>query len=1054
MSKYYGLHDNNGVRPSRKRRPWITALKVIAWCVGILVVLAGIAVWIISYYVSSDYIARLIEKESDKYLKAEVKIGSLEYKLFSTYPWLSFEVDSVTVISRSLDGVSPEVMAQLPENPDFLASLEKIRGKVNIHDLLHGKINLKDIELERPDVNIVIVNDSLTNFNIAKSLPSVKKAPEIDISKIELIAPVDFSFFSLPLELQSKINLEEFGLWKEEEKSYRLSFKGLIEGHYQEYELPAQVPVALNTGIKIDFPSLSVALNDLIFSVAGLAVEAKGDVSANGKIIDFNSVDLKIKVEDLFTLLKYLPENLIETFQIPSGLNGCLPLDFTFNLLSPYQIDTSQPMTMPSLEDMPKVMAMVKVEEASLSYFPPKGKEVEADDIYIEAVMNFDPQNRDETNLELRELRLKGEGISVAGSLYVNELLSEVQDLEGDFHFQSPLMESLSYLMPGLGIKVKGLLKGEVEFSGNAVNLGKDGFKDIRISGDIDSRSLAVATGQKGEVKIKNLKGGYQASLPCYPFNNNYTGTRLDFDLSADTLSSRESNATILFSGLNVRMDAVDTVSGNADPSGELTLSASGFKFAQGGNSFNGTGIEVNATGSLNSGGNTGNYKTVSLPTTPNDRLIASRVDHTPLMLEYDGGGMLQTIMTLVSLNADVKLGKGEFKSTAYLYPVAVNGLSLSTDLNRFALTSDRIGLANTSFQLTALAEGIQPFMTSYAATPLKLSADIDFNDVDINQLSWGYYGALIAKGENPDSVFYIPPLLPLTAADSVCVVIPGNIDAIVRLRSKRAEYMDYTFAPLSTDIIVKDGAATLSRLTVGAPYCTAVVDWTYSTSSLDNIFMDLKADVLNFRFDPFYKVFPMLLTRAPELQNLTGTINAEIDCRFLMFPNMFINPASLKGNFRIKASDMEFAREGKIERITHLMLIEGNEPIHIENMNITGGYHDNLLQINPFKIRFSDYQLGMAGINNTSGDMYYHIALEKSPFHLPFGVSLVGKFGHPEVRLGGTRIDDFKSEMVSTNQNSKIDVDIMAWLKHGWQIFIQEAAKAQQKKESDKNGD
>ena len=127
-------------------------------------------------------------------------------------------------------------------------------------------------------------------------------------------------------------------------------------------------------------------------------------------------------------------------------------------------------------------------------------------------------------------------------------------------------------------------------------------------------------------------------------------------------------------------------------------------------------------------------------------------------------------------------------------------------------------------------------------------------------------------------------------------------------------------------------------------------------------------------------------------------------------------------------------------------MLIQGDEPIKIHNMNITGAYHDNLLQVNPFKIEFDGYQLEFAGVNNTSGDMYYHIALEKSPFHLPFGVSVFGKLKHPEFRLGGTHIDDYRAETVSWENGSKINANIMAFLRHGWLLFVQEAAKWQRK--------
>lgn len=123
-------------------------------------------------------------------------------------------------------------------------------------------------------------------------------------------------------------------------------------------------------------------------------------------------------------------------------------------------------------------------------------------------------------------------------------------------------------------------------------------------------------------------------------------------------------------------------------------------------------------------------------------------------------------------------------------------------------------------------------------------------------------------------------------------------------------------------------------------------------------------------------------------------------------------------------------------------MRIEGDAPIRLENLDITGTFHDNLLELNPFKIRFDDYQIEVAGVNNMQGEMYYHIALEKSPFHLPFGVNLVGNFSHPEVRLGGTGINDDRERKISEDLEDKVDVNIMAYLKNGWQMFIQEAAK------------
>ena len=1048
MTRYYSNNPDHSGPPIKKRRnPWITALKAFCWIIGILVVLAGIAVWIISYYVSPDRIIRIIEDKSSEYMQAEVKIGKLQYKFFSTYPWLNFEVDSLAIISKSLESVPADKRALLPFNSDSLAFVKKLKGQINFHSLLHDDINIRGIEIVQPKINLVVVSESVSNFNIAPEMKAPSKIPSFRISEIEAVAPLDISFFSLADDVDAKLEVEKFYLTQnDDKKTYGIGFEGLVDGHYQTYTLPSQVPLKFNTDLRLNLPSVSLKLENVAFSLAGLAVLADGEVFINPNGIDLKKANFNVKIDDIFTLIKYLPLQISEMIPLPEGLTGYLPLDVSVSLRSPIHLDTKFPQTL-SLDSLPSLITVVKIENADLSFLPPHAKKIKADDIYLEVVGDYNNESPEDAFIQIKELRMKGEGITLTGQAYISNIMGEQQNVTGDFFFQSPLMESISYLIPNSGFKIAGILKGELDFNAQAENLGKEGIKNIKISGDLLSNSLKLNSSSTGDLRLKNLKSDFKAHLPSYPLND-YSGTKLDLDIMADSVALKNSSMNLFLSALNFRIDAMDTVSGTPDPYGSIILKLGDLKLDAGKTQLSVQNIDFKADGNLKSTPSQSNYKTVAATTPGNDALIASRVDHTPLVVEYNGGCILQTILGMVNMDADLQVTNAYFNSPAYLLPVSLSNIDLSTNLNRVRLSASDLTLGRTSCGFDAEIDGIGTFLTSYSATPLKANAQFDFSNVDINQLSWGYFGALIAQGQSPDTVFFAPPMTPFTAADSVCVAIPRNIDASIRLNSQAAEYMQYRFSPLSTEIIVKGGAATLSKLTVGAPYCTAVVDWTYSTSSLDNIFMDLKADVKNFSFSPFYEVFPQLTDKAPELKNFTGVINADIGCRFLMFPSMFMNSESLTGSFDIKGSDMEFARSGKIEKITHLMLIEGDAPIHIQNMNITGSYHDNILELNPFKIRFDEYQLSIGGINNTAGDMYYHIALEKSPFHLPFGVNLFGKFKHPEVRVGGPHMNDFKSEMISPAPDNKIDVNIMAYLKHGWLLFTQIAAKYEQEKE------
>lgn len=1031
-----------------RRHPWITALKVVCWIVGIVVVLLCGAIWFLSVYLSPQRITKLIEDESGKYLDAEIHIGRLDYKVWKNYPWLDFQVDSVFVISKSLHGVSPEQQRLLPAYADSLASVIKIEGKINLHSLLRKKVVLRDILIERPSANIVMVTDSVTNFNILKEkLPDNTKMPDIDldISEVRIVAPVDFNFFSLQEDARASLDVENFYLEKKSGNSYRIGFDGLANGRWKEYSFPENIPIKFTTDVTLVKPDLDVTLQDLALDYAGLRLEVGGEISTHRQGVDLRDVKVNLSIDDVFTFLGSLPDAIAEKITIPDGISGKIPVSLRAELLAPYQI-TPEKFKEFSLHDLPRFFAVVDINDARLHLAPPGTKPVDADDVYLILECNFDPDNSENTVVNIAEVRLNGEGISLEGKARLSNLTGEQQPFEGNVTFSSPLMETLSYFMPGLPVKVAGTLHGDLAISGNAVEVGQKGLKDLALQGDIKSNSITVSSGKSGSVKMKNLVSDFRGSLPSYPINNNYAGTKFGFDLKADSVTTKANGINLLLGKLDMQLEAADTVSGNPDPFGSLRIKARSLNVRSGGNQFIAGNLDLKAKGSLNSSP-APDYPAVDLDLKGDEKIIESRVDHTPLLLEYEGGGILQTIMGMVNVDVNLQVAKGKFKTPAYLYPVEFAGLEMSTDLNDVKFFASDLTLARTGCLLSGEIEGLRPFMTSYSPTMLKASANIHFSNVDIDQLSWGYYGALLESGVPRDSVFYLPPMLPMTAADSVCVVIPRNIDADIRLFSDAAECLGYKFAPLSTEIRVKDGAALLHKLTVTTPYCTGIVDWRYSTSDLGNIFMDLDVQVKDFRFENFYTAFPSLVEKTPELKDFTGEVNADISGRFRMFPDMFMNPQSLSGNFDIKAGNLKFARQGKIEKITHLMLIEGHEPIAIQNITITGGFHDDLLQVNPFKIRFDDYQLGFVGGNNLAGQMYYHLALEKSPFHLPFGVNVMGRFKHPEIRVGGTKLDDYRTELLSSDLSSNINVNIMAWLKHGWLIFVQEAAKYEEGK-------
>lgn len=1024
----------------KKSSSWKKAVKIVCWSIVAIVVAACLALWGFSIYFSPDRIARLIEKESPEYIDGEIKLAALDYKLFSTWPWLEFEADSLLIISHSLKNLPKDQVKNLPPGADSLAFVKKLHGKINIKALVENGIDIKDIFIVQPEVNIIIANDSVNNFSIVSpdKIKKLKKPEKINVGELKIDGPLLFSLSYMPEQTDMKADINNFYLAKEGNSVFDIGFDGTISGRYGELTTPKPVPITFSAKTAVHYPDIAINLSDLSLSLGDISLDLKADLSASPSAVDIKQASAEISLPDLFAFIEELPSQISRKIPLPEGLSGNLPVRLTVELLQPFKFN---PDNLSSLtpENLPAVNARVFIDDAGLRFAPGSEKPIEADDIYLEAEANFIPGNPAQTWIKIPHIKMAGEGLALDGSLLADNLTGNVQDVKTNLNFSSSLMATLSYLFPGSGYKLSGELDGNIDLEASLLEFGKKGVKDVALKGTFLSKFLGLKGKNVPDVALSDISVNYDARLPQIN-SSEYQGSKIDFSLKAKKVkSSSGKKQDVEIANLTLNLNVSDTAKGGAKPDGIIRIGLADMKMVNNGTVAKAQGLKLNARGRLLSSP-APSAPQFSLSSDADSDIIEDKISHTPLYLEYEGGGMIQSLMSLLSLKADLSLQGAYFSIPSYLYPFEIKDASLSTDLNSFSFEAGHVGIGRTGFSIAGNINGIEDFMTAYYPVLLTADADIEFSNVDINQLSWGYYGALMNTGN--DSVFYIPPVKPYTPGDSTCVLIPRNIQADIRLRSNRAEYMQYQFSPLSTDIIIKDGVATLKRLTVGAPYATVAVDWTYSTRQFDNIFMNLKANVERFDFESFYSVFPQVVSKAKELENLSGNIAADIDCNFLMYPSMFMTAPSLKAKFDIRGSNFRFVRTGKIERLTHLMLIHGDQPIDIRNFEITGGFHDNLLQINPFRLNFDGYQIGLGGINNMNGDIYYHIALEKSPFHLPFGVNVEGNMKRPEVTVGGTSFDSAKDSRIIENLEWDPQINIMAYLKNGWLQFIEIAAK------------
>lgn len=959
-----------------------------------------VAVTAISLWLTPNRLTRLANENIAKFIDADVNIGNIRYSLWKSFPHLRFSVDSVSVYSRSLGDIPDSLASHLPADADFLASVVNIEGSLNLWKAIHSDIAIDSLSVRQPEVNIVIINDSVNNFSI---LPDkLGKSPDISFSaegpiQIEYPAKIAFTDLSRDIRINADINSASVAPSADARDSYRLSLESSIAGNVGTIALPKPLPLSLNGDIKINLAESAIDLNRCGINAGNISSFIDLSFQAGEKPL-INSLVADISTTDAMETLSYLPSGLSASFSkvmpVISSLNLHIPLQIQVALDAPFHVGGSE---------LPAFSTSLKIPDAELSVPLPFGAPLKVNNIDLDANLKINPADSNLNRLDISRFSLLTDGLKLDLTGNMRELLSDDPIIEADLIFDADLRKLQNEIIPGNSTSFNGDLKSNLSLncrlsgiSGLSLSNMNSSLQKINLDGELQTTLLSIKDVGSGLFAlISNLDLKIDAGA-----SQNSSGAHGDVDMKVGSLSFSQAKNKVVLSNIGLTLDA--------------RLREIPFTPA-----------------------------TFSSPSDPGsgDAVIGSKVAHTPLILSPSLPGIMQTIMSMADIKGDLSVGSGNMFFKSYPSQNSFSGLSIATDLDTLSLRGKRFDVAGMQGDIKANVGNLRSFLATSPAL-LSIDGDINLTTVDINRLAGLYYAGITPKGKSPD--FSVPTDSVMTAADSLCVAIPRNLQARFRMHADSARYMQFTLAPLSTVLSMKGGDARIGNLQIGAPYAGVKLDWTYRTSDLADISMDIDLQLKDFNFDNFVRAMPALAGGNPNLSALSGSIDMMLDTHFLMFPDMFINAPSITADFNIKGRNLSISRDGNhaLMKYTHLMMMKGDGKIAIDGLDINGRLRNNLLTVAPFRLSAGPYQLLIGGANNMAGEMYYHAGLLKSPLHLPLGININGNFRHPSFRISGDAINSRREREISQNLDDNIKVNIMKQLRQGWLQFIATAAK------------
>lgn len=937
------------------------------------VLITGVTLWL-----TPERLTEIVNREADKNLYADVEAYNIRFTFWSTFPHLRIEIDSINVVSKTLDSIPADLLRQLPPDSKRLLSTGKFSGGINILSLLKGKISLSEVEIEDLALNLVAATDSTNNYSVIPEGSGPEKIPYFTARSILLKNPREIRWYSLPSQASVMIKPGNMGLLRDSHilNRYHLSIDGNINAAVSQLEILRGFPFELDGDLDLHFNPFGITTSNYSVELG----ELHGNMGLNvemGSSTRINSFEYHLDSFNLKALLARIPGITLPSL---NSLNANLEVNASARLTSPYNFSSTA---------LPSAEVDFHVEDGEISYTLTDGSTYRVRHEGAEGILNFNGKNPEESSFVIPPFKLLAPGTELDVSGLITGLLS-TPEVEASVKGESKL-NKLDRILGDFGINgLKGKLNVEADTKFHISGLKAGNIEDFTLNGNL---SLM-----------------------------NYAGKRKKTGIEGDKLN-------ISFTGSSNNVETAGITNGKIHITGNMSVADDKKK-------YNLNGLDILLTAARRE-----KPLTITDYNVPDKWLTDSRslgfLQHTPAFLNPVITGKIRDDVQDWNIKSSLKLNGGEFMMPGIEIPLTVTGLNLAATTDSVRLNSLAVRLGASELKMKGLASNLRQFMFSRTPAPLNLKFDVALDTMQLNQIARSYEKVLERNGYPYSKEKAAAP----APDDTITILLPRNINAELKLSAKHTRYTNLHLYDLTSGINLKDGNLEIKDMRIDADFGYAYLDFGYNTQDAQHLGMNCSLGIMDINIVRFFENFHGLLEMMPEMGNLSGTVAAEAKFNLLSFPNMYVNIPSLRGNITAQGRDLRVKQSPFIRKIMRMIMIHEDDTLNIANMNVHASLHDNLLEVYPFKFQLDKYILYMQGVNNFDGDLYYHIKVDKSPVPFPFGVNIQGNFSHPQLRFGGARYKVDRGAQITSSVMELHKVNIIAEGRKYMGEFIHKAA-------------
>lgn len=387
-------------------------------------------------------------------------------------------------------------------------------------------------------------------------------------------------------------------------------------------------------------------------------------------------------------------------------------------------------------------------------------------------------------------------------------------------------------------------------------------------------------------------------------------------------------------------------------------------------------------------------------------------------------------------LNGKMQVGGGHLMTPHFPLRNSLNGFELSFNNDRVGIDSLSISSGESDLSATGELTGLRRALLGRRGA-LKLDVDIVSEKINANQLlsaytaGANYTGDKTSQNEELEDDEFMEVIALDTAAMATApslIVVPGNINADIKLLAGNIKYSDLNVDLMTADLLVKDRCVRITDTQALTNMGYIDVEGFYATRSKEDIKAGFSLNFKDITAEKVINLMPAIDTLMPLLKSFGGMLNCELAATAQIDTNMNIIMPSINGIMRIGGEDLYIKDNDMFKKMARLLVFKNKKEGHIDKMTVEGIIKDSKVEVFPFIVEMDRYMLGLSGVQNMDMSFKYHASLIKSPFLVKLGMDVYGpdfdnmkfKIGKPkyksrEVPVFSTVIDNTKINLVES---------------------------------------